>query len=197
MLNAWKQQCKQDGKLDVIELVHYATATKMSLEGRLTRIQCNMAPGPQDIENPAGIFWAGAAEQSKPPARHRCWVTQVWAHAALIYLSTVVSGWQPANAEVRQHIGQSIDVLTHHISSPLMLRALVWPFCVAGCLAESETEAQFRRLVESLHSRSVFGTVLKALDIMEKAWSDRDTSEIANRDLATCFRDQDQLILLV
>ncbi|KAH6676215.1 hypothetical protein B0J14DRAFT_350612 [Halenospora varia] len=74
---------------------------------------------------------------------------------------------------------------------------MVWPFCVAGCLAEPAQEAHIRRMVEVLQPPSVFGTVRKALEIMENVWRNRDTGDAASRDLATCFRSQGGLVLLV
>lgn len=73
----------------------------------------------------------------------------------------------------------------------------MWPFCVAGCLAEPAQEAHLREMVESLQPPSVFGTVRKALEIMENVWRNRDVGDFANCDLATCFRGQGDLVLLV
>jgi hypothetical protein len=74
---------------------------------------------------------------------------------------------------------------------------MVWPFCVAGCLAEPAQEAHLRRMVEALQPPSIFSTVRKALEIMENVWINRDTGDAANRDLAGCFRSQGDLVLLV
>jgi hypothetical protein len=124
-------------------------------------------------------------------------VTRVWAHAALLYLSVVVSGWQPSNAEVRSNVGWIIELLTSEISPPETLRTMAWPFCVAGCLAEAAQERQFRAMVNALQPPSVFGTVRKALAIMENVWLDRGVVDSMSRDLASCFRCQGDLVLLV
>jgi hypothetical protein len=74
---------------------------------------------------------------------------------------------------------------------------MVWPFCVAGCLAAPEQEAQLREMVQALQPPSVFGTVRKALEVMESVWSKRRAGDTEIRDLATCFRSQGDLVLLV
>lgn len=51
-------------------------------------------------------------------------------------------------------------------------------------------------MVDVLQPPSIFGTVHKALEIMENVWRNRDT-DVANRDLATCFRTRGELVLLV
>jgi hypothetical protein len=95
------------------------------------------------------------------------------------------------------HVGRIVELLTRQISPPALLRTMVWPFCVAGCLAEPAQEAHLRGMVEALQPPSVFGTVRKALEIMENVWRNRDAGDAASRDLATCFRSQGDLVLLV
>ena len=78
-----------------------------------------------------------------------------------------------------------------------MLRTMVWPFCVAGCLAGAEMEDRFRAKGRSLQPRSIFGTVHKALEIMESVWLQRDGEGKMDCTLAQCFGSGGQLILLV
>ena len=131
------------------------------------------------------------------PAIQSSLVTRVWNHAALLYLHLVVSGWQPASNDVRHHVSQIIDLITNQISPPALLRTMVWPFCIAGCLAEPTHEAHLRETVATLQPPSIFGTLRKALEIMEEVWHNRDTVDTEYRDFATCFRSQGHLVLLV
>ncbi|KAI0192574.1 fungal-specific transcription factor domain-containing protein [Xylaria flabelliformis] len=189
-LDAWKQQCKRDGSLDVMELVHQATVIKRSLESQLTHIEAQQITSAGEYKSVLDILTAD--ENSRPGAtkNQTYLVTQVWGHAALLYLFVVVSGWQPANSEVRHHVSRIIELLSSHISQPSLLRTMTWPFSVAGCLAEPMQEAHFRAMTEKLKPPSVFGTVYKAFEMMEKVWRRRDTGDAATRDLATCFRTQ-------
>ncbi|KAH8675381.1 fungal-specific transcription factor domain-containing protein [Xylariales sp. PMI_506] len=197
MLDAWKQQCKRAGNLDVMELVRRATAIKEPLQSNLTRLESSPATTPVKDNGLLDILTADYYRQSKASSSQSSLITRVWAHAALIYLFVVVSGWQPASAEVHYHVSQIIQLLTHEISPPALLRTAVWPFCVAGCLAEPTQACYLRSLVEPLQPPSVFGTVRKALGIMEEVWRSRNSGDAASRDLAACFRSQGDLILLV
>lgn len=197
VLDAWKQQCKRAGNLNVIELVHRATAIKESLEAHLTRLETNLVIIPEEDNSLLDVFAANYCQQSETFASQSSLVTRVWAHAALIYLFVVLSGWQPASVDLRYHVGRIIELLTHQISLPALLRTMVWPFCVAGCLAEPAQEAHLRGMVENLQPPSVFGTVRKALEIMENVWRNRNAEDAASRDLAACFRSQGDLVLLV
>lgn len=196
-LDGWKQQCKRAGNLDIIQLVHRATSVKASLEADLARLETNPVVLPQDSGNLLDVFAADYCQRLKRSASQGSLVTQVWAHAALLYLFVVVSGWQPASVEVRHHVERIIELLTQRISPPALLRTMVWPFCVAGCLAEPTQEPHLRGMVETLQPLSVFGTVHKALEIMESVWRSRDSGTAANRDLAACFRTHGDLVLLV
>ncbi|RFU31058.1 hypothetical protein B7463_g5270, partial [Scytalidium lignicola] len=197
VLDAWKQRCKRAGNLDVMELVNRAKAIKDSLEAHLTRLEIDPIITLKENSSLLDVLTADYCQQSKTTASQSSLVTRVWAHAALIYLFVVVSGWQPASVDVRYHVGRIIELLAYQISPPSLLRTMVWPFCVAGCLAEPAQEAHLRGMVEALQPPSVFGTIRKALEIMENVWRNRDTEHAASRDLSTCFRSQGGLVLLV
>ncbi|KIW10489.1 hypothetical protein PV08_11453 [Exophiala spinifera] len=196
-LDAWKTQCKKNGNLDVIELVHRATVIKECLMSHLRELERNsrnMQGGGNDLMD---IFTVDCHHPFKPPPSQTSLITRVWAHAALVYLFTVVSGWQPASDDIRYHVCSSIELLTYHMPSPTLLRTMVWPFCVTGCLAEPAQESQLRGIVECLRPPSLFGTVRKAFEIMESVWRKRATDDMVNFDLATCLRYGGELVILV
>ena len=195
-LDTWKQRCKRAGNLDVMELVQRAAIIKESLEIHLTRLETDPII-PQEVNSIFSVLGADSCQQSRAPARQSSIITRIWAHAARLYLFVVVSGWQPANADVRHHINRILELLMNQLSPPALLRTVVWPFCVAGCLAEPAQEPLFRGLVDAMQPPSVFGTVRKALDIMEHVWANRNADDTLNRDLAACFRRQGDLVLLV
>ncbi|KAK3386474.1 fungal-specific transcription factor domain-containing protein [Podospora didyma] len=194
-LDAWKQQCKMVGNLDVMELVRRATAIKDTLTARLAHLQSE-----SPVSKPSGVLdlLAPHGQPSPDRADQHCLVTQVWACAALIYLSVVVSGWQPASPDVRHHVGQVISLLTHQLSPPSLLRTMAWPFCVAGCLAEPAHQGYLREMVETLRPANLFGTLRKALEIMQDVWRDgRGGGDSSMRDLASCLRNQGDLLVLL
>ena len=142
------------------------------------------------------IFTADYGQRSKLPSSQVSLVTRVWAYAALIYTSVVVSGWQPASVDVCYHVGRVIELLANQTSPPELIRTMVWPFCMTDCLAEPAQEPHLRRMVEALQPPSIFGTARKALKIMEFVWANRDAGDAASRDLGTIFRSQGDLVLL-
>ncbi|KAK3658694.1 hypothetical protein LTR56_001565 [Elasticomyces elasticus] len=198
-LDASKQQGKRAGNLDIVELVHSAMPIKASIEANLARLETNPTPSLQDTGNLLDALAAGHLCQPGIPSAH-CQtspITSVWAHAAILYLSVVVSGWQPASGEIRHHVQKAVDLLAR-VSPRALLRAVCWPLCVVGCLAEPGQETQLRGLVQALQPLSLFGTLYKALEIMEAVWQNRDSPFAADHDLAACFRSQnDSLVLLV
>ncbi|KAF8852887.1 hypothetical protein BDZ45DRAFT_707235 [Acephala macrosclerotiorum] len=177
VLDAWKQRCKRAGNLDVMELVHRAKSIKDSLEAHLTQLETNPVIVPKEGNSLLDVLTADYCQQSNASQ------------------SSLVTG--PASIDVRYHVGRIVELITRQLSPPALLRSMVWPFCVAGCLAEPAQEAHLREMVESLQPPSVFGTVRKALEIMENVWRNRDVGDFANCDLATCFRGQGDLVLLV
>ncbi|ROV89850.1 hypothetical protein VMCG_09490 [Cytospora schulzeri] len=201
VLDAWKQQSKRAGTLNVMELVHRATAIKDVLEAHLAGLEIDPAIIPREGNNSLlDVLTADYhhSQQYKEPTSQSTLVTRVWAHAALVYLFVVVSGWQPASADVRYHVARIIELLSGGTLSPALLRTMIWPFCVAACLAEPSQEACLRCMVEALQPPSVFGRVHKGLAIAESVWSCRDVlGDSEGRDLAMCFRNQGDLVLLV
>lgn len=197
VLDAWKQQCKRAGNLDVMELVHRAAAIKDTLEAHITRLENEPAIIPKEHSSLLDILAADNSQHLQKNAIQSSMVTSVWGHAALLYLSVVVSGWQPASVAVRYHVSRIFQLLTYSMSPPELLRTMVWPFCVAGCLVEPELEAPFRGMLEALQPPSIFGTLRSAMDIMENVWRNRSAEDATNRDLATCFRSHGDLVLLV
>lgn len=202
VLDDWKKQCRTGGSLNVMELVNRATPIKTGLEYHLQQLEAQPNSVPLSATgNLLDLFiittTTGHASVPSALGGQSSLVTRVWAHAALAYLYVVVSGWQPASMDVRHHVSQVLSLLSCGISTPALLRTMVWPFCVAGCLAEPGQEARVRNMVEALQPPSVFGTVRKALEIMENVWRHREAALAANFDLAACFAIQDNLVLLV
>ncbi|KAK3395171.1 fungal-specific transcription factor domain-containing protein, partial [Podospora didyma] len=195
-LDAWKKRRRAAGDLDVMELVLRAADIKNTLVTNLTRAE--VAPlsrsrsrsSAWDIFTPCNGQASALAEQS-------LLVTRVWAHAAALYLSVVVSGWQPASAEVRHHVACVLELLTQRALSWAVLRTVAWPFCVAGCLAAPTQEPLMRSVVEGLRPPGLLGPVQKALQIMEAVWRSRDLLDSTTWDLAACFRGPGHLVLLV
>lgn len=196
VLETWKQRCTWDEDLDVMELVRRATPIKATLMALLTRTQSAPPDITQEGTGLLGLLTADDGQHAGTNDSKDSLIACVWTHAALAYLSIIVNGWQTASADIRHHVGQ-ILMRARHISPLALLRTMVWPFCVAGCLAEPSQEAAFRELVEGLQPSSVFGMLRKALEVMQSVWRNREAPGAAYRDLASYLNDHGHLILLV
>ncbi|KAG4419488.1 hypothetical protein IFR04_007362 [Cadophora malorum] len=202
VLDAWKQRCNRLASLDMIELVRRGTVIKDALEGQLTLLEKTPATQKRQQVGLLNVFTEGYDNLSTASTSQSVIATQIWAHAAFIYLSIVVSGWQPKDIELCYHVRRIIDLLSY-LSPPALVRSMIWPFCVAGCLADQSQERHFRDFIEGLHPPALFSSNRYALRIMEEVWrsrtedTDADDSSSRDRDLATCFRGLGELILLV
>lgn len=192
VLHTWKYKSQTAGTLDVIELVRRATIIKDSLEASLTSLETQTAVNSTRASPFVGVFGQQSTHLSQTPL-----VTRIWAHAALIYLSVVVSGWQRASTEVRYHVEQVLNLLEHQISPPTLLRTMSWPFAVVGCVADPGQQDLLRRLVDPLQPATMFGTVRKALHIIEQAWDIREQGDPMNYELTPAFKCHGNLVLLV
>ena len=191
-LDAWKKSTKKAGKLDVMELVARASAIKQALLSNLARLD---AAANTPKRHWAGLFTVYNDQLLSMPGGGTAFVTRIWAHAALLYLSIVVSGWQPGSAGIRENVVRTLTLL-ERLPAPELLRIVVWPFCVAGCLAEPDEESRFRAMADALVPHRLFGAARKALDIMENVWRCRDELSI-DTDLAACACSQGYMPLLV
>lgn len=191
-LSAWKQSLKKAGKLDMMELVARASAIQRTLLENLARLD---AAVDMSHSNWLGLF--GVYNDQLPPMPGGCavFVTRVWAHAALLYLAVSVSGWQPASAGIRENVTRILALL-ERMPAPELLRTVVWPYCIVGCLCEPAEEFRFRAMADALVPHRLFGPARKALEIMENVWRKRDELTIET-DFAACVGSLGYVSLLV
>jgi hypothetical protein len=202
-LDQWKKQAKRAGALDIMELVHRATSIQDDLREGTVRLE-EAASGPGAFASlspyqPLEVILARSNITNGLTASQRIdqsVVSRIWAHAAEIYLTTVLSGWQPRNIQLRTHVAYAVDLLST-IDNPSWLRALAWPFCVAGCFATEDEEMAFRNVANASGGLAMFGTMRDALAIMEKVWSMRGQFDADTWDIASCLRILGHSVLLV
>ena len=123
-------------------------------------------------------------------------ITKLWLHAALVYLSTIVHGWQPTHPTIRTNVRAALDVVKA-FTSDLRLRCLMWPLCVAGCIATNDEEQEFRLIMSEFPPLQTFGANKEVLKIMEGAWQRRGQFEENQWGLADYFRAEGSSILLI
>lgn len=178
---------KNTGSLDVVELVRRSEMISQTLNQGLSRLD-----GQQDHCGLHSFRYNRSTTTTSSVA-----ATKIWVHAARIYLTIIVSGWQPSNPDIRQGVSEALKLL-QIVTSVSHLRSLAWPLCVAGCMAEAgEQEQNFRELFADMGDMRAMGPLSETQNIVEKIWQNRDSVDRETWDLAFCFRILGTPVLLV
>ncbi|KAF6807935.1 Transcriptional regulatory protein pro1-like protein 2 [Colletotrichum sojae] len=222
-LDAWKKENRRAGSLSMTHLVSRAACLELALRegiacienqcpqlmGTSNDVACRAGqclttgepilppPHPTHVDTtrlPPDPLTLYQSEQTRDTVEASRVHTKIWAHAALAYLSTVVSGWQPSCPETAGSVRATI-ALMDSLPSPVSLRTVVWPFCVIGCLATPLQEHMFREMVGRMGALEVFGSIRAALGVMENVWARRETMD-ETWDLAACFKIMGHPVLL-
>ncbi|KFY81646.1 hypothetical protein V500_11223 [Pseudogymnoascus sp. VKM F-4518 (FW-2643)] len=199
-LDRWKKDMRKGGTLLMAQLVQRASVIQQQLDDGLARLKLSQGKQQQESHEhprPIDVLTQYGLHGHKPNMLDDCTsITRIWAYAARTYLLIVVSGWQPANLEIRSGVARTIELFSH-LASHGWLRTLAWPLCVTECLAEESQEPIIRELVSSMGALQKFGTMHEALMIMENAWRCRRQIDVNSWDIAACFRSLGYTALLV
>lgn len=178
-LDSWKREQIEANSLSVVELVDRTSGIANGLRNGILEIQnCPITSSPSYLNHRAPFDM-----RPSPSASSKS--TLIWAHAAQLYLTVVVSGWQLSNTEVRANVTQIIELLQTVPS--YQLRALAWPLCVAGCLALESEESSFMALFSNQGKVYTAGALDDARQILEQVWQIRTTLHASTWNLASCF----------
>jgi hypothetical protein len=119
--------------------------------------------------------------------KKRALITKAWLHAAMIYLSVVVDGWQPNNPFIHDNVNSILNIMD--IFSPqLAIRSLMWPLCISGFLAMPEQEPTFGRILSALGPLQALGPAKQAFRLMQQVWELRDTLDEGSWGIYDCFQ---------
>jgi C6 transcription factor Pro1 len=158
-LAEWKSLGQRRGNLSLRELARRAA----SIEERLKAGIVENLKRPLDPQiDPCGV----RSLESQ-------YVTHVFACAAQTYLHVVLSGAYPEISEIKESVTATIKAF-RSLPDVRWVRHLVWPFCIAGCMAAEEYEDDFRHIASTANmDGEVFGNFDKASAIMEECWRGR------------------------
>ena len=122
-------------------------------------------------------------------------VTHIFACAAIIYLQTVITG-HPTVFHVQEPL-QDVMGAMRLIPDPRMVRGMVWPLCIAGCMASSSADQNFFRekAEDAVKDAGMVGNSGKAMEILEMSWG-LQRSEGRLVDCSTCVRKLGTCVLL-
>ncbi|KAL2810923.1 fungal-specific transcription factor domain-containing protein [Aspergillus granulosus] len=197
-LDAWKKDMKKNRTLTMTQLVKRGSAIEQEIEDGLARLDSKSDtnwPTRKSLDlpkalNPACAYHNACAQETTKLT------TRVWAYAARMYLHVVLSGWQISMPEIRDDISRILELFALYPSRSL-IRALAWPLCVAGCLAEEEQESTFRELIKSMGPIGTLGVMKETLQIMENAWQKRAHVDPDTWDIAACLRSSGHMVVLI
>ncbi|KAL4867625.1 fungal-specific transcription factor domain-containing protein [Aspergillus spectabilis] len=200
-LAAWKKDMKKRRTLTTTQLVQRASIIEQKIEDCLSQLTSANAQNTQlstpPLDNTVNTFTFTFTHHPHSQSTIET-VTLIWAHAARIYLHIVLSGWQTAILEIRASVTSALKLFAN-LPSPTSLRALAWPFCVVGCVAEEEEEFAFREIIRSMGPLGRIGTMQTALRVMENVWRRREETDFESDrwDIAACLGGLGFVVLLV
>ncbi|KAJ9131803.1 Fungal transcriptional regulatory protein, N-terminal [Pleurostoma richardsiae] len=200
-LDAAKKEMESAGRAFLPELLERASRIFKTLETGIAKLRAdqlhisnrdNISGSKFDPLQPyfhANLHLTGKRLSAAP--------TRIWAHAARIYLSVVVSGWIPSDAQIRQDVAQILSLL-RHVDSAAQMHTFAWPVCVAGCLAQGDAEQEeFVAIITETGNPQLLSALHESRRIMEAVWMMRGPRDGETWDIATCLRVMGSPALLV
>lgn len=182
-LDSWKKEADKAHRLSIMELTDRANQIKRLLGDKLAEIE-NKLLFENSLQHSSGIV----SEHTK--------INKLYALSAITYLHVVVSGAHPELPEIRESVSRTIATF-QTIKKAKLLRNLVWPFCITGCLAVEGQYATFRDLISAAEVTELsVGTCVDALKIMEECWETRKACSY-NCDWASIMNKWGHPILLL
>jgi hypothetical protein len=163
LLDKWKKEAEKAHRLSITELTKRGSQIEERLRKMLT-----------DIENKP-LIRSFSRNTERLSMSTYTEITKIFALSAMTYLHVVISGAYPELPEIMESVSKTIDAF-QSLTDAKILRSLVWPFCISGCLAIDRQHTIFRDLLSAADiTQSTVGTCLEALKIMEECWEIRKT----------------------
>ena len=130
--------------------------------------------------------------------RRRHYTAEIFRAAARLYLHTVLSGDLPECPEIAEGVRDVVTALRRvplesHTLARSVMRSVVFPICLAGCMARTLEQNEF--LIRALNDeRLSVGNGLEVLKVIECVWdARRQGRSVAWRDVVR----ENGLLLLV
>jgi hypothetical protein len=151
VLDTWKKDSERGHRLSIAELAKRGAQIEERLNNKLAEISSQQT-----------VFRSTE-------------VTKIFALSALTYLHVVISGAHTELPEITESVSNTMAAF-RALTDPKLLRCLVWPFCVTGCLASEGQQGFFRGLVSAAGvNEQTVGTCLVAFKLIEECWRIRKT----------------------
>jgi hypothetical protein len=159
-LDNWKRESERSHKLSIAELAKRGAQIEERLKDKSVEI-------PVQETTPMRILPRNTLRFLRSSTTE---ITNIFALSALTYLHIVISGAYPELPEVGESVANTISAFKA-LTDPKLLRNLIWPFCVAGCLASEEQQSAFYDLISAAEiDEQTVGTCREAFKIVEECW---------------------------
>ncbi|KXH44321.1 hypothetical protein CSIM01_08101 [Colletotrichum simmondsii] len=176
-LASWKKEMRKQGSFSNLELFRRGGDLEIkfreglrSLSARESKVRDQRPP------------WLADQRFAQEESEAITVVTQIWAHAGLIYLHIVLSGWQSVSMEIGESVTENLALMMK-LGNARWLHTLAWPICVTACLAKEEQEGLVGEVLDLMGDLANFGPPRLAREIFEAVWLKRDTAVIESWDL--------------
>ena len=185
LLDNWKKEAEVTRQLSMVELVKRGSKVEERLREKI-----------EELESIATTEFVSLLDSDHARSASQIEISRIFALSALTYLHVVMSGAHPQLPEIAENVSRTIVAL-QHLTDPKLLRSLVWPFCVTGCLAQEEQHSLIRDLVSKAEITSLtIGTCFKAFEIIQECWEVRRTC-VYNSDWVFVMNKWGHNVLLV
>ena len=186
VLHEWKTRAKQNGSLDPL--------TSASLVEQGNNIQKDLEAGIDDnlerlrqVDMEAERIGNESFPESPDPSSQ---ITRIFSLAATIYLHVTNFGAQYELDEIKTSVSDTISAIKALISTSRdLLRCIIWPIFVTGCMAGKKDEEFFRHLLRSpALVESGLRRRCKLIQLLEERWATRteDSSSWSWEDSFKC-----------
>ncbi|KAK6400270.1 hypothetical protein LTR81_024445 [Elasticomyces elasticus] len=145
-LRTWKLGAVAAGTPNVVELAKKASAIENDMRLQLLVIE-------KDDDSPSDL--------------HVLHITEVFAHAAEVYLHTTTSGAYPDVSNLRHAASQVVDTL-QRLKCSRLLDSLAWPVCVAASMAAEEHDAFFDAIAQGARREDEYSKLSRALCVAQE-----------------------------
>lgn len=179
-LREWKTEAEQSNNLSFWKLFERGDDIRKRLSTQIQVLRSDIArtfPIVDGTQIDAAAAYMVMADATLHAQAVRRAVTLVFAHAAQVYLFCTTSEPNPALEEISSSVSATASALQdlRAICDSQVLRSLVWPICIAGCMAsESALQGFFQGLIEGLGEEAhVFGNSRNVLKVMQTCWEYR------------------------
>jgi hypothetical protein len=165
-LDHWKNEAQSVSKLSIVDLAKRGDKIQERLRQELATTK----------KVSLGQALYGSPDTSTQAPTHPA-ISKIFILAAITYLHVVVSGPYPAVPEITNNVAETIGAFKT-LKDVSLLRYVVWPLCITGCLALEEQYDFFRDLMSRAGVTPwSTGNCFEAFSIMQECWKARLVSD--------------------